>query len=86
MNHFQYYHEHACLSNLPVYQVFERSREYVPAGAVLTIGPNGLKALEAISPTLVENAEASASSLKAVSLYNKAGEFVMLRGQSGQSL
>ncbi|NEQ36852.1 MAG: NAD(P)-binding protein [Okeania sp. SIO3I5] len=54
--------------------VYEKARELRPVGAGLSLNPNGLKALEAIKPSLVEQLKQAGSILKFINLRNNTGE------------
>ncbi|NES90084.1 MULTISPECIES: NAD(P)/FAD-dependent oxidoreductase [Okeania] len=54
--------------------VYEKARELRPVGAGLSLNPNGLKALEAIESTIVEQLKQAGSILKVVSLQKNTGE------------
>ena len=54
--------------------VYEKARELRPVGAGLSLNPNGLKALEAIEPSIVEQLKQAGSRLKVISLRKNTGE------------
>ncbi len=56
--------------------VYEKARELRPVGAGLALNPNGLKALEAVEPTIVEQLKQAGSILKVLSLRKNSGEII----------
>ncbi|MDY7007458.1 MAG: FAD-dependent monooxygenase [Cyanobacteriota bacterium] len=54
--------------------VYEKARDLRPVGAGLSINPNGLKALEAIEPSIVEKLKQAGSILKVINLRKNTGE------------
>ena len=56
--------------------VYEKARELRPVGAGLSLNPNGLKALEAIGPDIVEQLKQAGSILKVTSLRKNTGEAI----------
>ncbi|MDJ0553073.1 MAG: FAD-dependent monooxygenase [Microcoleaceae cyanobacterium MO_207.B10] len=54
--------------------VYEKARELRPVGAGLSLNPNGLKALEAIEPSIVEQLKQAGSIIKVINLRNNTGE------------
>ncbi len=56
--------------------VYEKARDLRPVGAGLSLNPNGLKALEAIEPTIVEQLKQAGSILKVINLRKNSGEII----------
>ncbi|NEP41276.1 MAG: NAD(P)-binding protein [Okeania sp. SIO2G4] len=56
--------------------VYEQARDLRPVGAGLSINPNGLKALETIEPSIVEQLKQAGSILKVINLRKNTGEII----------
>ncbi|NEP91113.1 MAG: NAD(P)-binding protein [Okeania sp. SIO2C2] len=56
--------------------VYEKARDLRPVGAGLSLNPNGLKALEAIDPSIVEQLKQAGSILKVIQLQKNSGDII----------
>ncbi|MGA7938066.1 MAG: FAD-dependent monooxygenase [Kovacikia sp.] len=72
-------------------QVYEKARELQPSGAGLSLFPNGLNTLDAISPTLAASLKNKGSQARQVNLRKSTGELIAqnpltLKEQYGQPM